>query len=246
MSDQGFASHLFEGVCVGTVSATIAQLLVHPLTAFTDKARQSSANVVRMARDTTFTSLMTGASKETLRSAPAVGLALGLHEVGLQRTLGRDSNDLGRTRFWKSFAVGSAAGAVEGLVAHALARPLPSGAPTTAAAVQAPFRGLFFGLDAAVRPTFGPGSQPYLTWVPQFVCGWYTTLIALMLTHPLRTVADRASAAGISWQEAANHIREAAGASGFFRGAGANVFLAMRGSTALLVFYALRDASPTL
>jgi hypothetical protein len=234
MSDQPFPAHFAEGLCVGTVAATVAAFLTHPMIQFAHIMSRTDTSVIQLARDTSMISLLEDAPKAVLRHAPAAGLALGAHEVLVQRLFGRDKFDPSATRFYKSCVSGAVAGAMEGAVSGA-------GPIAPRVALHSVYRGLFFGLDAAARPQPGSG---YFGWVPQFVAGFYTTFFALMVTQPARVVVEHAEhhpSVAIAAKDIARR-----GTLAFFQGSGVNIFAAMRGSLGLLFFNWLRDQSPTL
>ena len=240
MSD--YLSRGFNGSCIGTVAGFGGGLVAHPLTEFAARIqakRETGMSSIAFARSTTVTQLVKGAPQAAMRDAPFIGCAFAALEVVSYGGLGLNARE---DNVWTRFGKAATGGCVGGVLEAGMAGAAPR---IPAAALS---RAVFFGIDAAVRPTVEvrEREQQRVLYVPRLAVGWYSAAVARVLSQPLWAVCDAAHASNTSLPEAGRALLRKGGVAGLYRGMGTSVLGAVGGATTLVIYNLLRDLSPSL
>lgn len=264
------ASGFVSAALTGTTATVVGVALVgEPMRSFARQFRtalEARTSMYRFARDTSVKGLFADGPAVGMRRGFPAGIAFGGFETvhaQLATSSSSGNEDLAVVKFGKAALAGVVGGAMEGAIIAALRETSPAGVETAAALAAAPsmprlaavrmlYRALFFGIDAVTVSTLEQRElrvhNGATLWIPRFVAGYYTSLIASVAALPLMNVVREAEASRApSMKVAFNALVKREGIfAGLLNGAQLNAVWRLGGAATLVVYHALKDRAERL
>lgn len=266
--DRGPTMRMMDVGCMATCAAILAELVVYPLATFNGLLAQGAANgtgLVELAHTTPMSKIFEGSPKAAMRIAPRHGVTFALYDrtsrmLAYRRnvfTMRRDGlTDFSTVPHVSLFA--EAEFAKGRMFEHGVAGAVGSGLAAGGSAVLSPngrragavftsggfgclYGFLFFGTHGAVRPVLAPPDS-IRGIAGHFAAGWYTSLVAGLLTHPLSRAIKFAALNNIAVTQTFKSI----GPLQLCRGVGGTVTRSLHGAIMLTAFGVFKHHSPVV